>query len=372
VFTSGSTGEPKGVAWTNATLLNDAHAGRERLGFAPGDRTALVLPLAFAAGLTVVVFALLNGAGVYAYDPRVLGLRDLAAWLTSQRLTTLHATPSLLRSLLGALEPDQVLPDLRLVTTCGEPVYGYDVVALRPHLAPEAMFVNWSGSSEVASLAFFEVAPGAPVCDGVLPVGWPAAGKDITIVDEAGVPVPTGETGEVMVTSAYMSAGYWPPNADMAARFTPLPDGRTAFSTGDLGRIDDDGAVALLGRRDAAAKIRGYLVEPSEVEAALLAIDEVVDAVVTGPSATRARPTGSSPTWCRTPRVPPCRPPRSAESCGPRCRPGWFRQRSSGSPSCRATNAGRSTGPRCRHLRPARRGAPRRERNGRFSSPTSG
>ena len=125
-------------------------------------------------------------ADVVAYDPRVLGIRDLPGWLVSHRLTTLHATPSLLRSLLGALEPGQLLPDLRLVTTCGEPVYGRDVAALRPHLAPGATFVNWSGASEIGSLAFFEVAAGAPLPDGVLPAGWPAPGKDVGIVDDAG------------------------------------------------------------------------------------------------------------------------------------------------------------------------------------------
>jgi amino acid adenylation domain-containing protein len=281
VFTSGSTGEPKGVVWTNATMLNEAYAGRERLGFGPGDRTALVLPHSFAAGLTVVVFALLNGAGVYAYDPRALGVRDLPAWLTGQRLTTLHLTPSLLRSLLGALEPDQALPDLRLVSTGGEPVYGTDVAALRPRLAPGAAFVNWSGASEIGSLAFFELPAGAPAPEGALPAGRPAAGKDVAIVAPDGAPVAAGATGEVTVASAYLSAGYRRPTAETAARFTPLPDGRTAYRTGDLGRIDDNGDLVLLGRRDAAVKIRGYLVEPGEVEAALLAVDDVAEAVVT-------------------------------------------------------------------------------------------
>jgi acyl carrier protein len=196
VFTSGSTGTPKGVVWTHATLLNEAYAGQRRLGFAPGDRTALVLPYSFAAGLTVVVFAVLNGAGVYAYDPRALGIRDLPAWLASHHLTTLHTTPSLLRSLLGALEPDEQFADLRLVTSGGEPVHGRDVALLRPHLPPSCTFVNWSGASEVGSLAFFEVGPEAPVPVGVLPAGLPAAGKEIAIVRDDGMPAATGETGE--------------------------------------------------------------------------------------------------------------------------------------------------------------------------------
>jgi thioesterase domain-containing protein/acyl carrier protein len=115
----------------------------------------------------------------------------------------------------------------------------------------------------------------------VLPAGRPAAGKEVLLSDELGAPVPVGSTGDLTVVSRYLSAGYWRPTPEAAARFSLLPDGRTAYRTGDLGRIDADGNLVLLGRRDAAVKIRGYLVEPSEVEAALLALDDVADAVVT-------------------------------------------------------------------------------------------
>lgn len=280
VFTSGSTGAPKGVVWTQGTLVNDAYAGALALGFRPGDRTALVLPYSFAAGLTVVVFGLLNGAGVYAYDPRALGIRDLPEWITSHRLTTLHTTPSLLRSLVGALAAEQVLPELRMLTTCGEAVYGGDIAAARAHLPAGASYVNWSGASEIASLGFFEIAPGDPVPEGTIPAGRPAAGKEVTIELEDGTQAAVGETGDVVVTSAYLSAGYWRAAEATAARFVTRPDGRMSCRTGDLGRFEPDGTVMLLGRRDAAVKIRGYLVEPSEVEAALLSSPEISEAVV--------------------------------------------------------------------------------------------
>ncbi|MBX6390722.1 MAG: AMP-binding protein [Frankia sp.] len=280
VFTSGSTGEPKGVVWAHGTLVNDAYAGRLGLGFAPGDRTALVLPYSFAAGLTVVVFALLNGAGLYAYDPRALGIRGLPDWIAQQRLTTLHTTPSLLRSLVGALEPGQVLDSLRLLTTCGEAVYGGDIVAARPHLPPTATYTNWSGSSEIASLAFFPIAATDPLPEGTIPVGWPAAGKDVTIEREDGTLAEVGETGNLVVASYYLAGGYWKNPTLSAEKFIPLPDGRAACRTGDLARREPDGRVVLLGRADAAVKIRGYLVEPSEIESALLAAPEIGEAVV--------------------------------------------------------------------------------------------
>lgn len=291
VFTSGSTGTPKGVVWTHGTLVNEAYAGAERFGFSQADRMALVLPYSFAAGLTVLVFALLNGASVYAFDPRTRGIRDLPDWLASQRLTTLHATPSLLRSFVGALTPGQMLSDLRLLLACGEPVYGADIANLRPHLPAECVCVNWAGASEIGTLAFCSIGPHDPLPDGPVPAGRAAAGKEITLYREDGSPAVAGETGEVVVTSAYCAAGYWSAPAATASRFSPSPDGRTTYRTGDLGRFDSAGILTLLGRRDAAVKVGGYLVEPSEIEAALLAAPGVSEVVVVAisrpPAATR-------------------------------------------------------------------------------------
>ncbi|GAA0811319.1 alpha/beta fold hydrolase [Spirilliplanes yamanashiensis] len=275
-FTSGSTGRPKGVVLTHGMLLNEAYGGRERLDLGPGDTVALVLPAAFMAGLTVVVFALLNGATLYAYDPRVRGIRDLAPALRDAGVTTLHCTPSLLRSLLAVLPPGHVLDGLRLVTTCGEAIHGRDVAALRAHLPADCTYTSWSGSSEIGHLAFFPIRPGDPVPEGIVPVGFPAPGKDVTLVGEDGRPVPPGGTGEVVVTSDHLSGGYWNAPEETAARF----DGPTVYRMGDLGRFDERGVLHLLGRRDSAVKIRGYLVEPAEVEAALLAVPAIAEAVV--------------------------------------------------------------------------------------------
>ncbi|GAA2512893.1 alpha/beta fold hydrolase [Pilimelia columellifera] len=280
VFTSGSTGRPKGVSVSHAMLANEAYGGRERLGVGPADRVALVLPVAFMAGLTVLAFGLLNGATVCPHDPRDGGVRTLPDWLDAAAPTTVHCTPSLLRSLLAVLDQGRRFPSVRLVTTCGEAVHARDVAALRPHLGDTATFTSWSGSSEIGHLAFLPIPAGAAMPDGIVPVGRPAPGKEVTVVGDDGAVLPAGATGEVVVTSAYLSGGYWGDPELTAARFRRLPDGRTVYRTGDLGRFDADGTLRLLGRLDSAVKIRGYLVEPAEVEAALLACPQVSEAAV--------------------------------------------------------------------------------------------
>jgi amino acid adenylation domain-containing protein len=288
VFTSGSSGRPKGVVYTHGQALNDAFVGARRYHITPDDRVAQVLPLSFAAGTALLVMALLNGAGVWLYDPRDKGIRGLAGWIADMRMSTFHCTPHLLRSLIAALVPDDVLGTVRLVSTVGEAVYGRDYEALRPHLRPGASFVNWSGSSEIGVLSFHEVRDGDPVPAGVLPAGLPVANRTVRVLNADGTATGPGEAGELVVVSDYLSGGYWNDAEADAARFGVDAEGRRICRQGDLARIDDDGVLHLLGRQDAAVKVRGYLVDPSEVEAAILDAEAVAEAVVvavTEPSA---------------------------------------------------------------------------------------
>lgn len=280
VFTSGSTGEPKGVVLRHATMVSTALIGRERFGIGPGDRVSLVLPQAFAAGQELVVMALLNGATLCVQDPRSHSRQELADWLRTSGVTTLHATPSLLRTVLGVLAPDERLPGVRLVTTCGEKVFGSDAAAALTHLGPEGRFVNWLGSSETGMLATYEIRHGDAVPGGLVPAGVPVPTREVTVVGEDGAPLPAGEVGTLVVTSAYLPGGYWRDPAALADRFTRLPDGRTRYRSGDRARVEADGNLVLLGRADDAAKIRGYLVEPADVEAAVRALPAVSDVVV--------------------------------------------------------------------------------------------
>ncbi len=280
VFTSGSTGEPKGVVLRHASMLATAVIGRERFGLGPGDRVALVLPTAFAAGQEVLVMALLNGATLCVRDPRLHGVCDLADWVGASGVTTVHGTPSLVRALVGALAVEQVLDRVRLVTTCGEKVFGADVSSVLQHLPAGAVFANWLGSSETGMLATHAFTTGDPVPDGPVPAGHPVPLRELTVLDEDGRELPPGEVGVLQVTSASLPGGYWRDPAATAACFELLPDGRTRYRSGDRARMDADGVLHLLGRTDDATKIRGYLVEPSDVEAALRALPEVLDVVV--------------------------------------------------------------------------------------------
>lgn len=288
VFTSGSTGVPKGVITTHGSALNDAYAGATQFDIGVEDRLTQVLPLSFAAGFTMMAMGLLNGAGIWAYDPRDRGVRGLEPWIAQQGLTTLHCTPHLLRSLLGTLPAGQPLSTVRLVATVGEAVYGRDYEALRPHLRPKASFFNWTGSSEVGNLSCHEIPFGAPEQQGAVPAGRVVPNKELRVLRDDGTPVAPGEVGELLIVSDFLSGGYWRDPEAAATKFGRNDLGERFCRPGDMGRVED-GVLSFAGRTDAAVKIRGYLVDPSEVEVAILdsdAVSEVsVIAVVRPPAA---------------------------------------------------------------------------------------
>ncbi|BCB84811.1 hypothetical protein Psuf_021240 [Phytohabitans suffuscus] len=286
LFTSGSTGRPKGVVHSHRSWLGQAYAYRVAMDLDTADRHALVLPLSFGGGLDVLFTALLTGASAHVYDPRMLGLAGLPGWLREQRVSAVYATPALLRSILDAPGAADLLAGLRHFTTCGEAIHASLVERLRERMGPDSTYVGWSGASEIGTLAYLALPASAPVPPGILPVGRPAPLRDIEVVGEDGHPLPPGATGEVAVTSRYLSSGYHADPEATARRFRRNADGTTTYRGGDLGRWDGDGLLHLAGRADAAVKIGGYLVEPAEVEAALLDCPDVRDAVVTAVPAT--------------------------------------------------------------------------------------
>ncbi|WP_420370400.1 alpha/beta fold hydrolase [Curtobacterium sp. L1-20] len=281
IFTSGSTGAPKGVVVTHRQVLLDTIAQRSSFRLVPADRIASVLPHGFAAGLMLMVTALLAGASVHVADPRRLGIDRLSTWVQRSALTTLHTTPHLVRSLVGGLEPtDDRLRGLRLVATVGEAVTGTDIAAVRPLLGATASFFNWTGSSETCVYAVNEIAAGDPIPERSVPSGRIVVGKRVEVRRPDGSIADVGETGEVVCISDALTSGYWGAPEQTATRAGTAPDGTPTWSIGDLGRFDEQGRLTLLGRADDAVKVRGYLVEPSEVEAALRTVDAVHEAVV--------------------------------------------------------------------------------------------
>ena len=266
-FTSGSTGTPKAVLHPNGLWLADAQLLNDRFGLRDGRKVALCLPISFAAGLNVLIAALLGGAEVIAIDPQKHSAREAFERITDTGAQAIACTPAFVDALHTAAR-GATLPSVERIVTTGEAAHARHVRLAR-ELAPNAVFTNWAGSTETLAIASYDVPPGAPLPHGVIPVGIPAPHKHIDI-DAAGA---------VSITSRHLARGYLDPEATAAA-FAVHPDGSRTYAGGDMGRWDEHGNLVLSGRADATVKIRGYLVEPSEIESTLLGYDDVREAVV--------------------------------------------------------------------------------------------
>ncbi|MBO0676219.1 alpha/beta fold hydrolase [Mycolicibacterium sp. S2-37] len=267
-FTSGSTGAPKAVMHPHGMWLCDAELFSTRFGITGGRRVALGMPISFGAGLNVLIGSLLCGAEVVAIDPRDATAADALERITASEAGVLVCTPAFLVALHDAAR-GVTLPAVERIVTTGEPPYPRHVQLAR-ELAPQAVFTNWVGSSEASAISAHDIAPDAPLPRGVIPAGTPAPHKTIELDAD----------GAVAITSAHLALGYLDPTV-ASSRFVSNPDGTRTFLGGDIGRLDEAGDLVLLGRTDSAVKIRGYLVEPAEIESALLCYDDIREVVVT-------------------------------------------------------------------------------------------
>ena len=149
-------------------------------------------------------------------------------------------------------------------------------------MSTTSLFVNHTGSSETSGFAWYHVPFAGPIPEGQVPSGLPLGERELSLRREDGTEAEGSEPGELFVTSRFVSLGYWGQSVLTAEKFETLDDGRRRYRTGDVAARRADGTLEHRGRRDQMVKVRGYLVEPSEVEAALLATGEVTAAAVLG------------------------------------------------------------------------------------------
>jgi amino acid adenylation domain-containing protein len=267
IYTSGSTGRPKGVLVTHAGVVNLVAALRERLGAGQGSRVLQFAPAGFDAAFWELAMAVLTGATlVLAPAARIRPGRELAELVASQGVTHLTLPPSAL-----ALLP--TLPAEVTITVAGEAVPG-DLVARWS--AGHRVF-NGYGPTEVTVCATLH---GPMPADEPPAIGRPLDGIRAYVLDPNLQPVPAGVTAELYLAGPALARGYHGRPALTATRFVACPSGGRMFRTGDLVRWLPDGTLEYVGRRDDQVKVRGFRIEPAEIESALSGHPGLAHAVV--------------------------------------------------------------------------------------------
>jgi amino acid adenylation domain-containing protein len=291
LYTSGSTGLPKGIINSEENLLARVLPYVDGAGLGQEDRFLTLSSPCTIAGTREGLTALVLGATLFICDLHRNRLGDVQHLIEREGVTVLNAVPGVLRALMprnGHATTD--LRSLRLIRVGGEMVFRSDIEQLRSSI-PAGCKIMVSFSSTEETGAQWVVPTAVPVTATCVPVGYPLPGNEFTIVDDFGEPVQAGEVGELVVRSRHVALGYFRAGrcelGDIE-RDPRDPDVRIT-RTGDLMRIRPDGLCEASGRKDRQVKINGQRVEPAELEAALRACPEVVDAAAIVRSA--------GPTW---------------------------------------------------------------------------
>lgn len=280
LYTSGSTGFPKGVMLSRGNIGHAAESIQSYLGLRADDVVACPLPLSHTYGLYQLLIGLAVGASVVLDRHARLPVALLTDWAAAG-VSVLPVTPMLLGLLLPhASSAAAALPRLRLVTTAAEALAPARDRAVRqawPHADILAMY----GLTECARVSYL---PHGEAERRAGSVGRGMPGSEHWLVDELGRRLPPGATGELVVRGPHVMQGYWQRPEETAERLRPADDGsgdRVLF-TGDLFRTDGDGWLYFVGRRDEMIKTRGEKVSPREVERAIQDLDGVREVAVAG------------------------------------------------------------------------------------------
>jgi amino acid adenylation domain-containing protein len=283
LYTSGSTGDPKGVTLAHRNAVSFVEWAGALIGVGPEDRLSSHAPMHFDLSVFDLYAAARGGASV-TLVPRAASVlpRELARFLGEARITVWYSVPSVLTALTarGGLRPGD-LPDLRAVIFAGE-VFPPKFLRRLMELLPHAAFYNWYGPTETNVCTWYRV-PGIPDADDPIPIGRAIAGTDVFAVGDDGRRAGPGEVGELHVRGPGVMRGYWG-DPDRTARVLVADptqgSGGPVYRTGDLVRELEDGNLVFLGRRDAQIKSRGHRIELGEVETTLLAHPSVLEVAV--------------------------------------------------------------------------------------------
>jgi len=280
-YTSGSTGQPKGVIQNHRNVLHNIMLRARESRVSEHDRIP-ILTSGTANSVFDVLFPLLNGAMLLPFDVRKEGADRMVGWLSEEKISLCWISSPLFRNVCENMQGRQPFADLRLLRWRSEAAYKTDVDLFKQNFPAKCKLVNTLSSSETGTFREFFIDHDTDVPGREVPVGYAVEDKEIFLLDDYGKEVGFNEVGEIVVRSRYLSPGYWNrPDLTEAKFRTDINDPqKRLYFTGDLGLMLPDGCLIYKGRKDFRVKIRGYGVEIAEVERVLRSHSSIREAVV--------------------------------------------------------------------------------------------
>ncbi len=284
IYTSGSMGRPKGVVVSHRAIAAYARTARDYYAVGPGDRVLQFGSISFDTSAEEIYPTLAGGATlVLRAGDMALSMAHFLREADRLGITLLALQTAFWHEIVAGLITGLELPaSMRLVAFGGEEALLDRLAAWRRQVGPSVRLVNTYGPTEATIVSTYrELAE--PEDDPEIPIGRAVPGARVYVLDRGGEPAPPGVQGELMIGGAGVARGYHGRPDLTAERFVPDPysgvPGARLYRTGDLSRFRPDGDLLFCGRADRQLKLRGYRIEPGEIEAALRQHPAVYDAI---------------------------------------------------------------------------------------------
>jgi amino acid adenylation domain-containing protein len=277
LFTSGSTGNPKGVPIQNSQLEAYLKVAGEMLHVRADDRFSQTFDLTFDLSVHDLFLCWENGATLVVASEKEM--RMPAAYVREHRISCWFSVPSLAYQI--RLQEDLTpgaFPGLRSSLFCGEALPTL-VAEEWVQAAPNSIVENWYGPTEATIACSRYVMGTEAIADDTVPIGVAFPGMELLVLDKNLAPCANGDSGELFLSGAQLASGYLNDPEKTQASFMTLPDGKQAYRTGDRAVVGPDANVRFLGRVDNQVKVRGYRIELGEIEAALRSASSGLNAV---------------------------------------------------------------------------------------------
>lgn len=284
LFTTGTTGAPKGVMRTHRQVLFRVWCDAKECKLNVSDAISHLYQNNAAASVNDSFLALLCGATLCPFKVKDHTVEQWYAWLRDEKIRLLHPSIALFRQLLDTASAIRSLdlPFLDYVGLGGDKLLVADIARFHAHFPDSCTLIHRFSASEAGVITKLVIDRKTPLpASGLVPIGYPAPRKRVFIADDKGRELPVGVVGEICVQSNYLSPGYWENTEQTDARFIKDPSGMGAriYRTGDKGCVRQDGCLEHHGRMDFMVKIRGYRVELEVIDRALVSIPGIRDAL---------------------------------------------------------------------------------------------
>ena len=279
MYTSGSTGWPKGVMQTHENVLYYIKNWSQRFSIDKSDRMTLFSSFCHDGSVQDMFGALLNGATLYPLDMRNQGGNvELSLFLNEEKISIWHSVPSLYNHFVSTLTGTEEFPHLRFILLGGEALRAHEVRMFKEYF-PYSTLVNVYGQTESSVNSTWAIRS-EDLFDVVL-IGTPLDNTEILLIGEDGSEASPLQAGEIIISCPHISPGYWRDEESTRKVFRNQSNSNRLYRTGDMGRLQLDGSIEFMGRKDSQIKIRGFRIELGEIESQLLTHEQVHRAVVT-------------------------------------------------------------------------------------------